>query len=200
MGTGHGDWSPSRQSACRPTVFDAMEIVKADAGFVSPNRPVLRMVPAPASIPAKLCADSHPNDPASSVCRICERPFDPTAEVLSIAPSVLARLLLEDGSAVDVADQLLIGRSPIGQEGLGWGGVDTLTVSGRQVSRRHALVEPKGWQLHIKDLDSTNGTFLTRRGERGRRRVPSDGSIPVRFGDSIHFGSRQALVVQPQAD
>ncbi len=159
------------------------------------ERPSLRIVPPPMPLPTKLCVESHPNDPASSHCRICDRPFSPAAEVVEAAPSVAARLLLEDGSAIDVADRLLIGRSPIDD-----GRTDTLTVSGRQVSRRHALIETKGWRLHIRDLDSTNGTFLTRRGERGRRRVPSDGSIPVDIGDSIHFGSRQALVVQPGAD
>ncbi|MGH1489000.1 MAG: FHA domain-containing protein [Acidimicrobiales bacterium] len=155
----------------------------------------LRAVPQMPALAAKLCADSHANDPASVVCRICERAFDPASEIVTMTPSVVARLLLEDGSAIDVDNRLLIGRSPITDEPL-----DTLTVAGRQVSRHHALLETRGWELYIRDYDSTNGTFLTRRGERGRRRVPSDESILVRIGDSIHFGSRQALVVQPKAD
>lgn len=156
------------------------------------ERPLLRAVPGPAPVPTKLCPDSHANNPAEAVCRICAKPFQAAAEVVSMAPSVVARLILEDGSTVAVADRLVIGRSPDRGDK-----TDTLTVPGRQVSRRHAVVDTRGWQLRIKDLDSTNGTYLTRRGERGRRRVPADSAIPVRIGDSIHFGSRQALVVQP---
>jgi hypothetical protein len=72
---------------------------------------------------------------------------------------------------------------------------EPLTVSGRQVSRRHFAIEVRGWRLHIRDLGSTNGTFVTRRGERGRRRIPEDQSIELWVGDTIHFGERQALVV-----
>ncbi|MGI9599118.1 MAG: FHA domain-containing protein [Acidimicrobiales bacterium] len=151
----------------------------------------LAAVAAPAPIATKLCPDNHPNDPDAEECRICDRRFEGGTEVVALEPRSVARLLLEDGSAVDVADSLMIGRSPIGSEG-----VDTLTVTGRQVSRRHLLLEARGWQLYVMDCDSTNGTFLTRRGEKGRRRVPVDEAIPVRIGDSIHFGSRQALVVQ----
>lgn len=121
----------------------------------------------------------------------CQFQFTGAAEVISMPPQIVAKLLLEDGTAVDLADDLLIGRSPLGD-----GATDTLTVAGRQVSRRHLLLETDGWQLCVKDCDSTNGTFLSRRGERGRRRVPSDESIVIRIGDSIHFGSRQALVVR----
>ncbi len=97
---------------------------------------------------------------------------------------------MEDGTAVEIADDLMVGRHPVGDHSL-----DTLTVTGRQVSRRHLMLEVRGWDLYVLDCESTNGTFLTRRGTRGRRRVPSDEGLGVRIGDSIHFGSRQALVV-----
>ncbi len=154
----------------------------------------LRVVAPAEPIATKLCAEQHPNDPESPVCRICDQPFANAEQVLAMAPTTVARLLLEDGTAVDVSDALTIGRSPAdGGHG------DTLTVTGRQVSRHHLSVEARGWQLFVQDCDSTNGTFLTRRGEKGRRRVPIDRAIPVRIGDSIHFGSRQALVVQARS-
>lgn len=159
------------------------------------SEPRLESVPGAPAIPTKLCHDLHPNNPDEPICRVCDRAFSGATEVVAAAPAVVARLLLEDGSAVDVADTMMIGRSPIGDDR-----IDTLTVTGRQVSRRHLVLEARGWQLYVRDCDSTNGTSLTRRGEKGRRRVPSDEAIPVRIGDSIHFGSRQALVVQARTN
>ena len=152
----------------------------------------LRPVPAPESIPAKRCPDGHPNDPEATECRLCFGPIEAAASVVDLPPQGLARLLMEDGTAVELIENLSIGRCPPEH-----GPTDALTVSGRQVSRHHLAIEVRGWRLLIRDLGSTNGTFVTRRGERGRRRVPEDRSVPLQIGDSLHFGDRQALVVAP---
>ena len=152
----------------------------------------LRPVPAPESIPAKRCPEGHPNDPEAVDCRLCSRPIEAATSVVDLPPAGLARLLMEDGTAVELVEDLLIGRCPPDH-----GPVEGLGVSGRQVSRHHLVIEVRGWRLLIRDLGSTNGTFVTRRGERGRRRIPEDRPVPLRIGDSIHFGDRQALVVAP---
>lgn len=157
------------------------------AGWTAPS---LGLVPAMEPIPTKLCRQRHANDPDADRCRLCDHPFDGAAAVIDVPPAVVGRLLLEDGTAIDVVADLAIGRSPRGD-----GGRDTLTVAGSQVSRQHLVVEVRGWELYARDCDSTNGTFVTRRGERGRRRVSGDEAVPVRIGDALHFGSRQALVV-----
>jgi hypothetical protein len=151
-------------------------------------------VPRPDTIPAKRCPVGHPNDPEAIACRLCDHALDPAAAVVDLIPRVLARLLLEDGAAVDLATDLMVGRCPPEDDG---GPVDTLTVTGRQVSRLHLVIEVRGWRLLIRDLGSTNGTFLTRRGERGRRRVPEDRAVTLGVGDTVHFGDRQALVADP---
>lgn len=153
----------------------------------------LRVVSPPPPLPTKLCPAGHPSNPDSERCMDCNHPFDEATEIISREPGPVARLLLEDGTGVDLVNDLLIGRSPMDSDG-----GDTLTVTGRQVSRKHLQLSIDGWMLRIQDCDSTNGTFLSRRGERGRRRVGSDAATPVRIGDSIHFGSRQALVVRVQ--
>jgi hypothetical protein len=167
----------------------------------------LRPVPPPDAIPAKRCPNGHPNDPEATGCRLCQAGLDVAAPVVDVRPEPLARLLLEDGTAVDLVADLVIGRCPadpgpadgfdprpdgtIGSDGAG----DTLTVTGRPVSRRHLVVEIRGWRLLIRDVGSTNGTFVARHGERGRRRVPDARAVTLRIGDTIHFGTRQALVV-----
>lgn len=154
----------------------------------------LHPVPHPAPIATKLCPRRHPNDPAVVCCRICGAPLDPVGAVIAVAPEPLGRLLLEDGTAVDLTGALVIGRSPALR---GPAGTDTLTVTGRQVSRVHVLVRATGWQLTVQDCDSTNGTTVATPGVRGRRRVPSDRPAPLAIGDTVHFGARQALVVEP---
>lgn len=158
------------------------------------DSPMVKSVPGAAPLTAKCCRNDHPNDPGAETCWICGDGFDPAARLVDLVPGTLAKLLFEDGTAVDVADDLMIGRSPV-SEGLR----ATLTVNGRQISRQHLMVEIRGWRLYVRDCGSTNGTFLTRRGERGRRRVPTEDGVALKIGDSIHFGSRQALLARPTA-
>lgn len=184
-----GDRSPSDLGEIRSSVGGAMDTESApDPGD---EQPALRAVTPPAPLPTKLCPNGHPSNPNSGSCMDCQHEFQGAAEIINMAQRPVAKLLLEDGTAVDIADDLVIGRSPIGDDLL-----DTLTVTGRQVSRRHLLLKTKGWELQVQDCDSTNGTFVSRRGERGRRRVTTDDPMPIRIGDSLHFGSRQALVVR----
>ncbi|MEM9653302.1 MAG: FHA domain-containing protein [Actinomycetota bacterium] len=156
--------------------------------------PVIAPVADLAPQPAKCCPADHPNDPDADRCWICGDPFDPAAALITRVPGAVARLLFEDGTAVEVADDLMIGRCPSADDRRA-----TLTVSGRQVSRQHLVLEIRGWRLYATDWGSTNGTFITRRGARGRRRVPADDAVPLRIGDSLHFGSRQALLARPTA-
>jgi hypothetical protein len=151
--------------------------------------PVLRPVTAPTPIATKFCPKRHPNNPDTERCTVCQMDLRAVSTIVDITPEAVARLLLEDGTAIDVAEPLLIGRSPRETTRS-----DTLTVTGRQVSRVHFVLEVAGWQLLIRDADSTNGTFLARPGERGRLRVPTDSPVAVHVGDTIQFGSRQALV------
>ncbi len=184
---GYGDAMESGQTAAAP--YESGEVAEDSAG-----RPVLHAVRDLPRIPAKLCPTGHPNDPDGSHCRICERRFDAAAEIIEMPPAPLARLVFEDGSAVEVVGRLTVGRSPLSTSG-----GDTLTVTGRQVSRRHLTVEAAGWRLTVQDCDSTNGTFIARTGERGRRRVPPHEPVPLRLGDTLHFGSRQALVIDARS-
>lgn len=155
-------------------------------------RQTLATVPAGPTVPAKVCRAGHPNDPDADRCWICHDRFDPAAQLVHRSPGVLARLLFEDGTAVAVADDILIGRCPPAD-----GALATVAITGPQVSRRHLMVRIQGWRLYVSDCESTNGTFLTRPGDRGRRRIPAGGGVALRIGDLLHFGSRQARVARP---
>jgi EAL domain-containing protein (putative c-di-GMP-specific phosphodiesterase class I) len=59
-----------------------------------------------------------------------------------------------------------------------------LSLASKDISRQHAMLEKRGEFLWLKDLNSTNGTFLNRR----RLNVAAP-EAPVKEGDIIHFGT-----------
>ena len=183
--------SGASESATAPVGLPGSELEARRVALGPERRPLaLRPVPPLDGIPAKRCPAGHANDLEAMQCRLCGQAIGVATPIVDVPPEPLARILLEDGTAVDLDTDLLIGRSPSAENG-----TETLTVAGRQVSRRHLLIEVRGWRLRVRDVESTNGTFLSRQGERGRRRIPDGVTAPVHLGDTIHFGSRQALIV-----
>jgi pSer/pThr/pTyr-binding forkhead associated (FHA) protein len=53
-----------------------------------------------------------------------------------------------------------------------------------RVSRHHAVIERRGRQVELSDLNSENGTFVN--GEPITRRVLADGDL-VSLGESVHL-------------
>ncbi len=62
-----------------------------------------------------------------------------------------------------------------------------LTVTGNGLSRTHAELYEDGGLLMIRDLDSTNGTFVNHKIVRGER--------ALRHGDVVHLGEAEFRVV-----
>ena len=76
------------------------------------------------------------------------------------------------------ASPLTIGRAP---------DVD-LILTDPEVSRRHARLETHGKYVYVRDLGSSNGTFLN------GRRITS--AIEIRPGDEIDIGTTRVVVEQ----
>jgi len=62
-----------------------------------------------------------------------------------------------------------------------------LPIDDEQVSRRHAVLIPKGGQWHLRDLASRNGTFVNCE--------PIKGTTPLKEGDLIEIGRTQLQVI-----
>jgi two-component system, NtrC family, response regulator HydG len=88
-----------------------------------------------------------------------------------------AQRVVVDGTQ---AAPLLIGTSP----------ACALRLSDRQVSRRHASLEPSGERLRIADLGSTNGTFID---------GVAIGEAFLRGGELVHVGSTALSVERSDA-
>lgn len=67
-----------------------------------------------------------------------------------------------------------------------------LILKGAGISRVHAEITKQGDQLVVRDLNSTNGTFLNRR--------PVTGSEPLRDGDILHFADMEFRLIEQQLD
>jgi pSer/pThr/pTyr-binding forkhead associated (FHA) protein len=78
--------------------------------------------------------------------------------------------------------KVLIGRTDLAKDVLPE--VD-LTPHGGElggVSRRHAIIAPRGEQWFVEDLDSMNGTWLN------NRRLTPGAARPLGHGDRLRFG------------
>jgi anti-anti-sigma factor len=87
-----------------------------------------------------------------------------------------ARLIVQDGPSMGrtvsiKGAKFVIGRGPDSQ----------LKVGSATVSRSHAAIERRGGRLYLRDLTSTNGTFLNGRRLRDR-------PVEIRDGDVIQVG------------
>ncbi|KZX58770.1 hypothetical protein A3709_17385 [Halioglobus sp. HI00S01] len=74
------------------------------------------------------------------------------------------------------------------------------TATSRKTSRLHAVMERRDRQLYLRDTDSTNGTYVSRRRLRGEE--------PLYHGDVVHFTDfevrlireRGAATAEPDSD
>lgn len=105
-----------------------------------------------------------------------------------------AQLLLKRGGILTGQEFPIGGQSVIiGRFDVDKGPVDLDLSSipeGVYISRHHAVIycDPSG-QWFVKDLGSSNGTFIWRGGTGQFQRIPPDEPTPINDGDEIAFGN-----------
>lgn len=128
-------------------------------------------------------------------------PIPPPVESVSPPPPVVptptttgvARLLLKRGGALTGDEFPISGRVIIGRFERDTGPVDidlgNLPESA-YISRRHAeIYQDESGQWFVKDLGSTNGTFVKASGSPQFQQIPKDQPFPISDGDEIAFGN-----------
>ena len=109
-----------------------------------------------------------------------------------------ARLLLKRGGIPTGQEFPIGGKSIIvGRFDVDKGPVDvdlSDIPEGMYVSRHHAELykDPSG-QWFVRDLNSSNGTFIWRGGSGQPERIPPDQPTPINDGDEIAFGNARFL-------
>jgi pSer/pThr/pTyr-binding forkhead associated (FHA) protein len=114
-----------------------------------------------------------------AVAIIAARPRVRAAEEIGVLTPVQANLrVMEVGNVrqFEATCPLVIGR----------GGDSQLVLSDPEVSRRHARLETQNGTVFLRDLGSSNGTFLN-----GRRLTSA---IELREGDEVDLGTTRVVV------
>ncbi|WP_227687850.1 FHA domain-containing protein, partial [Psychrobacter immobilis] len=77
---------------------------------------------------------------------------------------------------------------------VGRGNDNDVVLGSKEVSRNHAVLSTLNGQLYVKDLDSSNGTFIN------DERIEGNKSSLLQVDDTIGFASFSFQVVVPTAD
>lgn len=141
---------------------------------------------------AAMCAYGHPNQPGAPRCRVCGSNVDSHNPQLTSAP-VLAIVETSDGERYELTRPIIIGRSP--SRGDRDGDVQLVKVMSpnQDVSRNHLRIAAKGWQIEISDLNSTNGTVVTRPGSEPIEL--SGAAMAAEIGTKIDLGDGQIVTL-----
>ncbi|KAB2809088.1 FHA domain-containing protein [Pimelobacter simplex] len=109
------------------------------------------------------CKNRHFNDPRVLFCGICGINMVQQTPVLVNGPRPpLGVIVLDDGSVFQLDTPYLLGRDPSGDERVTGGTFRPLPIidQSNQVSRVHARLEMRGWDVVLVDNNSTNGTYV----------------------------------------
>ncbi|HEY0640013.1 MAG TPA: FHA domain-containing protein, partial [Pseudonocardiaceae bacterium] len=137
------------------------------------------------------CVQSHFNDPAAVYCAVCGAAMSQSAgpPVPGERPS-LGALVLDDATTLTLDRDHVLGRVPGADAAVTGGGARPVELTGDLVSRVHARIVLEGWEVHVEDAGSTNGTFVWGPGATSWTRLPAGGRAPLPPGSVAAFGSR----------
>jgi pSer/pThr/pTyr-binding forkhead associated (FHA) protein len=103
-------------------------------------------------------------------------------------------LVFSDGSYQTIADRLIIGRDPSDDPSVRTKEAEGLALNDATstLSRVHAEVRLAGWDVHIVDRGSTNGTFVWAPGQSGWERLAPNEARVLAPGMHVAFGRLSA--------
>lgn len=139
------------------------------------------------------CKNGHFNDPRQLFCGVCG--INMVQQTPILTPGVrppLGVLVLDDGAIFQVDADYVIGREPEHDPAVGTGerrGI-TLVDEFRTVSRAHARVELRGWDVLLHDNGSANGTYAAAENDQGWTQLVPEVPYPLQAGTRIAIGRR----------
>lgn len=139
------------------------------------------------------CKNDHFNDPRVLFCAVCGINMVQQTPVFTEGPRPpLGVLLLDDGSAFQLDSDYVLGREPSHDDDVRAGRLRGIMVSDpdRSVSRAHARIELRQWDVVLIDNSSANGTYVAEKDEN--HWTPLTPGTPHRLtsGSRIRLGSR----------
>ncbi|MEP7191355.1 MAG: FHA domain-containing protein [Actinomycetota bacterium] len=149
----------------------------------SPGAPT----PTGATVLARVCDSGHPSPPQSTSCRVCG--LDLLGDASRVGRPTLGRMVLSNGSVIDLDRPVVVGRKPRVSRVQGADLPRLITVSSPQhdISRSHLEVRIEEWHVLVVDLATTNGTILQRPGQPYQRLDPNETTM-MRSEDVLDIG------------
>jgi hypothetical protein len=112
------------------------------------------------------------------------------APVLGTRPQ-LGVLVLDDGTALALCGDLVLGRAPHGDTAVRAGTATGVPMADPTVSAVHARFQLDGWDVRLVDAGSTNGTFVWAPDASSWQRVPAGAGVVLRPGTAVAVGRQQ---------
>ena len=125
--------------------------------------------------PSPTCRANIAQTPTPARCPVCSSPLRGTE------PKLVIRMPGGLATEFPIRDRLSLGRNP--QR-------NNICISDREVSKEHAIVERRGTEVVVRDLGSSNGTFVNE---------AKIGEHRLKDGDVIRVGTTQIVYMAPES-
>ncbi|SDK66221.1 FHA domain-containing protein [Nonomuraea jiangxiensis] len=142
------------------------------------------------------CKNDHFNDPRSPYCAVCGIALVHRTLVPYKGPRPsLGVLILDDGTALPLESDYLLGRDPERAPEVAGGSARPAKVTSPDgsVSRRHLRVALDGWDVNLVDLGSVNGTQIQPPGDPNFYDIPPNEPVTIAPGTTVRVGVSRTL-------
>lgn len=140
-----------------------------------------------------MCSRRHLNDPTAVYCSVCGISMvHQTHNLVWGKRPPLGVMVFDDGSVVPLTQDYVIGREPEIAPQVADGSWAALQLDDPElkVSRVHARIELRNWDVRVVDAGSANGTFVAKKGQEEWTRLVPEEPLTVTPGTRIALGSR----------
>lgn len=148
---------------------------------------------ASAEVRGVFCKNRHFNDPRVLFCAVCGiNMVHQTPVLVKGERPPLGVIVLDDGAVFQLDTDYLLGRDPDADDRVRQGecrGIPIIDAS-NMVSRVHARLELRGWDVVLVDNTSTNGTFVNSPKTVEWRRLAPGGEEVLTPGTRVRIGHR----------
>ncbi|WP_236668141.1 FHA domain-containing protein, partial [Nonomuraea sp. K271] len=142
------------------------------------------------------CKNDHFNDPRVPYCAVCGIALVQRTLVPYKGPRPsLGVLVLDDGTALPLESDYLLGRDPERAPEVAGGNARPAKVTSPDgsVSRRHLRVALDGWDVNLVDLGSVNGTQIQPPGDPNFYDIPPNEPVTIAPGTTVRVGVSRTL-------
>ncbi|WP_157247428.1 FHA domain-containing protein [Nonomuraea typhae] len=142
------------------------------------------------------CKNDHFNDPRVPYCAVCGIALVQRTLVPYKGPRPsLGVLILDDGMALPLESDYLLGRDPERAPEVAGGTARPAKVTSPDgsVSRRHLRVALDGWDVNLVDLGSVNGTQIQPPGDPNFYDIPPNEPVTITPGTTVRVGVSRTM-------